>query len=170
MNPLNPRNETLLFQFDMTWALATYHLPRLNEQNMFWEPSPHAWTIRQGADGLWRPDFAETEPIPLPTPTAAWVLWQIRWWWTGALQAAEGKPLPGVHEVEPFGTAAMAEKEIAALAQTWRHKLQTADLDVKVQHLWAEPTPLWQTAAWLNAELMKNVSEVGNLITLFEAR
>ncbi|WP_223884270.1 hypothetical protein [Micromonospora craniellae] len=59
------------------------------------------WTVRPDADGRWVPDWADTEPDPVPVPTIAW-------------------PNDPAHTVA---------------------------------HL----------LAWVNAELMKNVAEIGQL-------
>ena len=55
-------NEELLWQFDLTWALADLHLAAVVEDDFLWEPAPLCWTVRPDAAGVWRPDWAESEP------------------------------------------------------------------------------------------------------------
>ncbi|CAM5625591.1 DNA damage-inducible protein DinB OS=Streptomyces antimycoticus OX=68175 GN=SANT12839_054040 PE=4 SV=1 [Streptomyces antimycoticus] len=63
----------LCWQFDLTWSLFEYHLERLDAGDFLWEPAAHCWTVRRGADGAWVPDWAETEPDPVPVPTIGWL-------------------------------------------------------------------------------------------------
>lgn len=74
-NPQVPqtRLDVLRSQYELTWALVDYHLDRLTEPDHLWEPAPHRWTVHRGADGVWRPDWADAEPDPPPVPTVAWL-------------------------------------------------------------------------------------------------
>lgn len=63
----NPRRELLRWQFDMTCALFTCHLERLAPEDFLWEPTDLTWTVRPDTAGNWLPDWADTEPEPVPT-------------------------------------------------------------------------------------------------------
>jgi DinB superfamily len=142
----------LIEQFDLVWALAQLHLDALVEEDFLWEPAGLIWTVHPGDDGLWRPDFAEQEPNPIPVPTIAWLTWHIDWWWSTALAHATGEVAPDRAQVFWPGTGAAAVARIRELADAWRPVLsRLAD---------TERAP---TAAWLNVELMKNVAEIGQL-------
>ena len=39
--------------------------------------------------GVWRPDWAEAEPDPIPVPTIGWLTWHIDWWWSVAIDHAD---------------------------------------------------------------------------------
>ncbi|BFO22882.1 hypothetical protein SHKM778_92700 [Streptomyces sp. KM77-8] len=81
----------LRFQFELTWSLFEYHLERLEPDDFLWEPTPHCWTVRRSPGGAWVPDWAETEPDPVPVPTIAWVTWHIGWWWSVTTDHARGR-------------------------------------------------------------------------------
>jgi hypothetical protein len=66
--------DLLRWQFDLTWSLFEYHLDRLNPDDFLWEPTANVWTVRNGT-----PDWADTEPEPVPVPTVAWVSWHMGW-------------------------------------------------------------------------------------------
>ncbi|MFD5696684.1 hypothetical protein [Streptomyces lasiicapitis] len=71
------RHALLRWQFELTWSLFEYHLERLEDDDHLWEPAARTWTLRRGDGGEWTPDWADTEPDPVPVPTvahtAAWV-------------------------------------------------------------------------------------------------
>jgi hypothetical protein len=50
------------------------------------------------------------------------------------------------------------------------HKLVADDLARPLAYPWPEPRPLRLALAWANAELMKNVAEIGCVRHLFEAQ
>jgi len=49
------------------------------------------WTVRPDAVGVWRPDWSDTEPDPIPVPTVAWLTWHITWWWSTTLDRVTGE-------------------------------------------------------------------------------
>lgn len=86
--------DLLRWQFDLTWALFTYHLERIEPDDFLWEPVANCWTMRPAGDGTWVPDWAESEPDPVPLPTAGWLSWHIGWWWSTALAHVRGHTPP----------------------------------------------------------------------------
>lgn len=50
--------------------------------------------MRRGPDGTWVPDWADTEPGPVPVPTVAWVSRHLGRWWSVALDHTQGRPPP----------------------------------------------------------------------------
>ncbi|SCL17359.1 DinB superfamily protein [Micromonospora inyonensis] len=79
-------------QFDLTWSLFEYHLERLEPEDFRWEPAPLCWTMRGGPAGGWVPDWADTEPDPVPVPTIAWLTWHLGWWWSVTMDHLQGRP------------------------------------------------------------------------------
>ena len=55
-------------QFELAWSLTELHLAALVDDDFFWEPTNLCWTVRQDEAGVWRPDWADTEPDPAPVP------------------------------------------------------------------------------------------------------
>lgn len=164
---------TIQSQFELTWLLAQYHLPKLTDENCLWAPSNNIWTVRLSSEGRWRPDFVETEPEPIPTPTVAWISWQILWWWNGALAALEERTPPSASEIDWPGSALATRNRLEELSLKWRVALSTLETravgensERMVSFPWSRPKPLREMLGWVNVELMKNISEIGYVLHL----
>jgi hypothetical protein len=160
--------DDLLFQFDLTWALADLHLLALVEADFLWEPASLCWTVRPDVDGTWRPDWADAEPDPVPVPTIAWITWHIEWWWSTAIDVLEGHAPPDRTDVAWPGTGGAAVARIRDLAARWRNILADMGTDRLAQASafpWGPDSDqtVAHTALWLHVELMKNVAEIGQL-------
>jgi len=83
--------------------------------------------------GSYTPDWADTEPDPVPVPTIGWLSWHMGWWWSVAVDHAHGRAPRDLDATAPF---------------PW-----PKDPQHTVAHM----------VAWVNAELMKNVAEIGQL-------
>ncbi|MEU1849227.1 DinB family protein [Streptomyces sp. NPDC019990] len=162
------RTELLRRQFELTWSLFEYHLERLEPADFLWEPTPYCWTMHEGSDGTWVPDWAESEPDPVPVPTIAWVSWHIGWWWSVTLDHAQGRPPRDRTDVRWPGAGAATVEWLRSLRTEWLTALDgltETDLDAPAPF----PRPddprytVAHMAGWVNAELMKNVSEIGQL-------
>ncbi|GAA1332042.1 DinB family protein [Catellatospora bangladeshensis] len=151
-----PDRDLLRWQFDLTWSLFEYHLERLAPEDHLWEPVGSVWTIRDGA-----PDWAETEPEPVPVPTIAWVSWHVGWWWSVAIDHVLGRTPRHRAEVSWPGPDRAADW-LRGLRDEWTGLLPTLDLSAPSTFPWRDRT-VGHTVAWVNAELMKNVSEIGQL-------
>jgi hypothetical protein len=163
--------ETLQWQFGLAWRLAGYHLPALTDAACLWEPARQCWTVHQGADGKWRPDWAETEPDPVPATTIGWLTWHLIWWWSGALRAVRDESAIPREEVFWPGSADGVREKLEMLSRDWSAMLAgltDADLEKPFAHPWTEPRPFRIALAWANAELMKNVAEIGTMRHLYE--
>jgi len=161
------RLDLLRWQTDLTWSLFTHHLDRLEPDDHLWEPASTCWTLHPDGTGGWRPDWADTEPDPVPVPTVAWVTWHLGWWLgtaTDHLLAREPREREDVHWPGPDGAVAwlrgLYEEWTAAVAA-----LTDADLDRPAAYPWPPDAGLTvaHLLAWANAELMKNVAEIGQL-------
>ncbi|WP_444963639.1 DinB family protein [Nocardiopsis sp. M1B1] len=166
----DPRRALLRWQFDFTWSLFEYHLERLEPGDLLWEPGPLCWTVRRDGEGRWVPDWADTEPDPVPVPTAAWVTWHIGWWWSTALDHLRGR-VPREREEVRWPGPEEAADWLRGLRTQWLEVLEVlegltgADLDAPAAFPWPPDSGLAveHTAAWVNGELMKNVAELGQL-------
>ena len=162
------RCELLRWQFDLTWSLFEYHLERLEPGDFLWEPAPLCWTMRQASDGTWVPDWADTEPDPVPVPTIGWVSWHIGWWWSVTIDHTRGRePRERTEIVWPGGGKAAIEW-LRGLRGDWLAVLDgltDAELDATAPFPW-QGDPQYTVAhmiGWVNAELMKNATEIGQL-------
>jgi hypothetical protein len=164
--------EDILSQFDLAWALADLHLTALDEDDMLWEPAPLCWTVRQDSSGVWRPDWADVEPDPIPVPTVGWLTWHIDWWWSTAIDHLTAAPLRDRTDVKWPGSGAAAIARLRDLAAQWRAVLTTADLQCPCAFPWGADAgrTVAHTALWVNVELTKNIAEIGQLRLLRAAR
>ena len=157
----------LRWQFDLTWSLFEVHLERLEPEDFLLEPAGLCWTMRPGADG-WVPDWADVEPDPIPVPTLGWVTWHLGWWWSVTLDHAQGRTPRVRAEIRWPGPGSATVEWLRGLRTEWLAVLdRLTDTDL------AAPAPFpWQDApemtvahmvGWVNAELMKNAAEIGQL-------
>ena len=168
------RLEVLRGQYDLIWALAEYHLARTSTEALLWEPATGCWTVRRGADGMWRPDWVEPEPDPPPVPTAAWVSWHLGWWWSTTIEHLLGRRPPRREDVVWPGDAESTRVWLRTLHEAWCEILDglTGEaLDTESGFPWPAGSgrTTADTVAWAHAELMKNVSELGQLLLLHRA-
>lgn len=164
--------DDILSQFDLAWALADLHLTALDEDDMLWEPGPLCWTVRQDASGVWRPDWADVEPDPIPVPTIGWLTWHADWWWSTAIDHLTAAPPRDRTDVTWPGSGAAAVSRLRDLATHWRAVLTTADLQRPCAFPWGADAgrTVAHTALWVNVELTKNIAEIGQLRLLRAAR
>ncbi|GLY67526.1 DinB family protein [Amycolatopsis taiwanensis] len=162
------RRELLRWQFDLTWSLFEVHLDQLEPGDFLWEPANCCWTMRRGDDGAWVPDWADTEPAPIPVPTIGWVTWHIGWWWSVTIDHARGRTPRDRTEVEWPGAGQQTIDWLRGLAADWLavlDRLTDAELDATAPFPWQNDPEMTvaHMAGWVNAELMKNVTEIGQL-------
>lgn len=166
--------DLLTFQFDLTWSLFEYHLERLQPGDFLSEPAPLCWTLRRAEDGSWVPDWSDTEPDPIPVPTIGWVTWHLGWWWSVAADHALTRPPRERQDVAWPGPEATVSW-LRDLSTQWRDVLQTLtddDFDRVAAFPWGADAgyTVGHMLAWVNAELMKNVAEIGQLRLLRAAQ
>jgi hypothetical protein len=160
--------DELLWQFDLAWALADLHVSALVEDDFLWQPSRLHWTVRPDASGVWRPDWADVEPDPLPVPTIGWLTWHIDWWWSTAINRLSGATPRDRVDVNWPGSGVTAVARIRELADQWREMLQrltTTDVERPSSFPWDADAghTVKHTVLWVNVELTKNISEIGQL-------
>lgn len=163
--------EALRWQFRMAWSLARVYLPKLTDEICLWEPAPGAWNIRE-VDGKWVPDWSDEEPEGLTT-SCGWLTWHIAWWWTEAIASFDGREPAGRAAVEFPGSADGVREQLGDLASRWQRildDLSAGDLRRPSRFPWSDDRPFGTTLAWLNAELMKNIAEIGLTIRLYKAQ
>ncbi|MFD6142697.1 DinB family protein [Promicromonospora sp. NPDC060271] len=162
------RRDLLRRQLDLTWSLFEYHLERLAPEDFLWEPAALCWTVRPTADGVWVPDWSDTEPDPVPVPTIGWVTWHIGWWWSVAIDHAQGRTPRERAEITWPGDGRAAVEWLRGLHVDWLAVLDgltDAELDARAVYPVQDDAgyTLAHMAAWVNSELMKNVAEIGQL-------
>ncbi|MEO3978586.1 DinB family protein [Streptomyces sp. CAU 1734] len=170
---VSERAALLVWQLDAVWSLFEHHRPALDDDACYWEPVPGAsWTVRRDAGGRWAADWQVPEPEPVPVTTIAWTGWHIGYWWTTTLGHCFGDGAPDRTEIRWPGGADAAARWLEELKDRWRDELLglgDAELDSTERTAslpWGEGLRLVDIAAWVNFELAKNVSEIGQLLHL----
>ncbi|MFI1016111.1 DinB family protein [Streptomyces sp. NPDC020965] len=163
-----PRCDLLRWQFELTWSLFEYHLERLEPGDFLWEPAAECWTVRQDAEGRWVPDWAETEPDPVPVPTVGWVSWHLGWWLSVATDQVCGRTPRERADIVWPGPGDSTVEWLRGLREAWLNgldQLTEADLDRPSMLPWGNDPErtVAHTVTWVNAELMKNVAEIGQM-------
>ncbi len=134
----SPRRDLLRWQFDLAWSFFEYHLERLEEADFLWEPGPLCWTMNAQPDGSWVPDWAESEPDPIPVPTIAWTSCTC-WWLGSALEHAAGRPPLDPFDVTWPGVGEPASNWLRELGVAWVAVLDALDdetLDAPASYPW----------------------------------
>lgn len=162
------RRELLRWQFELTWSLFEFHLEKLEPADFWWEPARLCWTMRRSDAGTWVPDWADTEPDPIPAPTIAWLSWHIGWWWSVTIDHANGRTPRDRTEIEWPGAGRPAIDLLRDLRAEWLavlDHLTDGDLDAPAPFPWQDDSTktIAHMAGWVNAELMKNAAEIGQL-------
>ncbi len=120
--------EALRGQFELAWALTDLHLSALTEEDFLWEPAAVVWTMHRDAAGSWYPDWAETEPNPIPVPTVGWLTWHIIYWWSAAADELAGRPARPPGEIGWPGPM-NSVRAVRSLCDRWRQILATKSGD-----------------------------------------
>lgn len=157
------RRQLLQQQLGIAWSFAEdVVLPEIDHDRCLWEPSGHVVTVRNGSDG-WEADWPDEDHRPLPEVTIGWLLWHIEWWWGNAARAVQEEDLlpPAEHRWSGSTTGVLNCKN------AWDQVLETADLDRQISGLMPKPQPLAFVAAWVNFELIKNLSEINQLLVRY---
>ncbi|MEV4065634.1 DinB family protein [Nonomuraea dietziae] len=162
------RRDLLRWQFDLTWSLFELHLEQLKPEDFLWEPAPHHWTVRPGGEGAWLPDWDEAELDPVPIPTVGWLSWHIGWWWSVTIDHARGRTPRERVEITWPGDGEAAVAWLRGLREEWLavlDRLSDTDLDAVAPFPWPADSGMTvaHMLAWVNAELMKNAAEIGQL-------
>ncbi|RJO73397.1 DinB family protein [Nocardia panacis] len=169
-NEVSPRYalDLLRWQFDLTWSLFEYHLDRLESDDFLWKPAANCWTVHRADDGTWVPDWADSEPDPVPVPTIGWLSWHIGWWWSVAIDHAHSRTPRERSDITWPGAGKPAVEWLRGLRADWLEALgrfTDADLDSPAPFPWQNDPQhtVAHMVAWVNAELMKNAAEIGQL-------
>ena len=157
-------------QFDLVWSLFELSLQPLTDDECHWSPvaDDRTATVRLDADGRWVADWSGLEAEPYPVTTIAWLTGHIGWWWSTAIPHAPGAPVPDRIDVTWPGSADATRAWLHGLHDRWLlvlRGLTEADLDAIAPFPWPSrpDRTVANMLAWVNAELMKNVAEIGQL-------
>ncbi len=164
----------LIRQFETAWTLADLHLSSLTTEECQWRPAARGLHIHQAPDGRWIADWPEHEGYDLGPPSIGWLTWHMLYWWSLALDHAEGDGnLTREHIVWP-GDADTVRSELTTLRARWRvllDGLSADDLRSTARTRWPfRDRPFGDVVAWVNVELTKNAAEIGYARFLYAVR
>lgn len=104
----------------------------------------------------------------MPVPTIGWLSWHMGWWWSVAMDHLGGRPPRQRTDVGWPGPGGPTITWLRGLRAEWLgqlDRLTDADLDAPASFPWQEDAghTVGHMLAWVNAELMKNAVEIGQL-------
>ena len=161
-------------QFDIAWALTSYHLEGLTTEECLWRPASVGLHVHQDADGGWRADWPEREGYDIGPPSIAWITWHINFWWSMTLDYSFGPGTLTREAVTWPGSADAVRARITGLKDQWLTalgRLGPDDLASSRLTRWPlQDRPFEEIVGWLNVELMKNAAEIGYARFLYGVR
>lgn len=165
---MSSNNEILLIQsqFEVIWKLSQRILPKLTNDDYFWEPVLGSWSMRKNPKRGWKVDITIPEPEPAPTTTIAWLTWHIQWWWSSFFAVYDkNKPIEISEVVWPGNASEMNTMldELHGRHETLLASMNEAALSEMFEFPWQEPRQFRFALGWVNIELMKNVAEIGQV-------
>jgi hypothetical protein len=152
-------------QFDIAWALTSYHLEGLTTDECLWRPGPVGLHVHRQQDGTWRADWPDREGYDIGPASIAWLTWHLGFWWSMALDHSFGPATLAREQVLWPGDADSVRAWITNLQQRWKRELERLgddDLRSSRHTRWPiQDRPFGDVVAWANVELMKNAAEIG---------
>jgi hypothetical protein len=157
--------QALRNQFDIAWALTSYHLDGLTTEECLWRPARVGLHVNQGPDGAWQADWPDREGYDIGPPSIAWITWHITFWWSMTLNHSFGDGSLTREQVTWPGSADAVRTRIGELQAGWLKELEgLSDDDYRstARTRWPiQDREFADIAGWLNVELMKNAAEIG---------
>ena len=163
MTDSSPRTDArtaLRDQLAIEWSYANdYIIGQISPELAAWKPCHSSVTVHETPNG-WTADWIDedNDTVPAP-PTICWLLWHIEWWWTNTLAQVNNEPMSDPADFLGSGST----RRIMELKAQWDDVLATRDLDEPIDWVMPTPQPLGRVAGWVNFELAKNLSEIGQL-------
>lgn len=164
----------LIRQFEMGWALASYHLEGLTTEECLWRPARVGLHVAQREDGSWVADWPEHEGYDLGPSSMAWITWHLIFWWSSVLDHSFGSGTLGREGVAWPGSAEGVRRVVNELRERWLAALAPlgeADWRSTERTRWPfQDRPFGDVVAWANVELIKSASELGYARFAFAVR
>ncbi|WP_103091861.1 DinB family protein [Tetragenococcus halophilus] len=157
--------DNIKFQFDISKKLLEYHLDSLSQDEYLWR-SPNCGLYIQKINGNWYANFPEHENYELGTPSVAWTLWHITFWWEMVFNHSFGNGTLTKEDIDVYENVESVKASINSLIERWQEKLDSVTEEELYSKGYSKfpfdnTVEFHKLAAWLNLELMKNASEIG---------
>ncbi|GIN74196.1 hypothetical protein J14TS2_46710 [Bacillus sp. J14TS2] len=165
MSETNALLNNIKFQFSISKQLLEYHLATLEQEEYRW-CSPNAGLYIQEKAGKWHVDLPDSEAYHIGTPSIAWTLWHITFWWEMVLDHSFGEGTLTKEDIKVHEHVESVKNAIHLLMEKWENILD----NLKEEDLYStsyskfpfnNEVEFHQLASWLNLELMKNTAEIG---------
>lgn len=157
--------DNIKFQFNISKKLLDYHLSSLSQEEYLW-CSPNCGLYIQEIDGKWYANFPEEETYDMGTPSIAWTLWHITFWWEMVFNHSFGDGTLTKEQINVHKDVEAVKLNIYSLIERWEKTL----CNITEEELYSKryskfpfnnEVEFHKLASWLNLELMKNASEIG---------
>ncbi|GAA3008981.1 DinB family protein [Tetragenococcus solitarius] len=157
--------DNIKFQFDISKKLLEYHLSSLSQEEYLWR-SPNCGLYIQERNGKWYADFPKKETYDIGTPSIAWTLWHITFWWEMVFNHSFGDGTLTKEQINVYKDVESVKLNIYSLVERWQKTLSNlAEEELYSKYYSKFPfnneVEFHKLASWLNLELMKNASEIG---------
>jgi hypothetical protein len=155
---------------DEAVGLMRKRLEGLTEEEYFWEPVPHAWTLRRLPDGRWDADYAHPDPDPAPFTTIAWRINHIascKIMYHEYAFGARKLTFPDLEiPLSPAAAVAMLDEGQALLVADLRG-LDDPELEESCLTNWGEAWPRWRIFWTMIHHDLWHGGEIGALRDLY---
>lgn len=165
MNTQEMLVDNIQFQFSISKQMLSYHLDTLDQEEYMFKSEKNGLCIQE-KDGTFYADFPETESYSMGTPTVAWTLWHICYWWELVFNNAFGDGTFKKEDIIVYNDVSKVRNKIYSLCEEWEIKLNQLQLEDYQDKKYTKfpfnnEVEFHKLASWLNLELMKNASEIG---------
>ncbi|GAB2566306.1 DinB family protein [Gracilibacillus alcaliphilus] len=165
MNEKTALLENITFQFSISKQLLEYHLTSLEQEEYSWR-SPNAGLYIQEEGGKWFAKLPESEAYEIGTPSIAWTLWHITFWWEMVLDHSFGEGTLTQEDIKVHEQVESVKTAIHTLIEKWEQILAGVTEEELYSKAYSKfpfnnEVAFHQLASWLNLELMKNAAEIG---------
>lgn len=166
--------DSLIRQFEIAWALTSYHLEGLTTEACLWRPASVGLHVHRDADGTWRADWPESEGYDIGPPSLGWLTWHLGFWWSMVLDHSLGDATLTREQVRWPGDADGVRAWISAAKERWMAmlaELTDEQLRSSERTRWPlQDRPFGDVVAWATVELTKNAAEIGYARFLYAVR
>ncbi|ASU83388.1 DinB family protein [Nocardiopsis gilva YIM 90087] len=167
----------ILAQLEFYWDTSLWpRLSGLDDDEYFWEPVDHCWSVRPRPDGTFVADWEWPEPVPPPVTTIAWRLGHIV---VGIFELRVDHHFgPGTMTIRDALWPATAEEALDRLQRAytrWCEGVHALDADALAAPVGMAEPPQWADfpfaalALHINREVIHHGAEIALLRDLYRA-
>lgn len=165
--------QLLAAEMDEAWARLRSRLDGLDDDEFFWEPVAHPWTVFRDDAGRWTYHYEVPDPVPAPFTTIGWRLVHVALCKIMYHEWAFGPRAIDFTTVENPGDVAsaiaMLEHGHALLIEDLAAHTD-AELDRMVLTNWGEAWPAWKIFWTMTDHDAHHGGEIGALRDLYRAK